>query len=398
MFESIQSAPPDPILGLGEAFRKDPRAEKINLSVGIFQDDQGRTPILRCVKEAERRLWDSETDKNYLGIDGLPAFRTQVGRLLLGNNSPALKQDRIAVLQAPGGTGALRIAADLIGRHAPHATVWCGQPTWPNHPQIFQAAGLKVASHPYLDSAGTGLAFDAMLESLRGAKTGDAVILHASCHNPSGIDPTLEQWQTIARFVRERGLLPILDCAYQGFGRGLEEDVEGVRLLAESGETLIASSFSKNFGLYGERVGALTIVANEAAAAAATGSQAKACVRANYSNPPRHGAAVVAMVLEDASLTQQWHEELSQMRQRIHRMRTAFVEAMAQRVPQRDFSFIAKQLGMFSFSGLNAMQVDRLKSEYAIYVVGSGRINVAGITPGNLDRLCDAVAAVISGS
>ncbi|HAN98699.1 MAG TPA: aromatic amino acid aminotransferase [Planctomycetaceae bacterium] len=395
MFELIQAAPPDPILGLGEAFRNDPRTDKINLSVGVFQDDDGRTPMLACVKEAERRLLERETNKNYLGIDGHVEFRRRTAELLLGVDSAAIAQSRVATVQSPGGTGALRIAADLIGRQFPGATVWISQPTWPNHPQIFQAAGLLTASHPYLDAAGTGLDLDAMLRTLETARPGDALLLHASCHNPSGIDPDATQWERISNFVRERGLLPILDCAYQGFGRGLDEDVVGVRRLAESGETLICSSCSKNFGLYGERVGALTIVASDADAAKATGSQAKACVRANYSNPPIHGAAVVAEILGDATLTAQWHDELAAMRRRIHAMRQAFVAAMAARVPNRDFSFIADQLGMFSFSGLTPMQVDRLKSEYGIYIVGSGRINVAGITRGNLDRLCDAIATVL---
>lgn len=395
MFETIRLAPPDPILGLGEAFRSDPRSEKINLSVGVYQNDAGQTPVLACVKEAERRLLEGEKDKNYLGIDGHVAYRELVAKLLLGNSSNAIANKLVACVQSPGGTGALRIAADLLGRHFPQMTVWHSQPTWPNHPQIFQAAGLRTATHGYLDAANRNLDFDAMLGGLEKAATGDAVLLHASCHNPSGVDPSTEQWKVLTDFIRSRGLLPVLDCAYQGFGRGLDEDSVGVRMLAESGETLIASSFSKNFGLYGERVGALTIVGPTADSTLATLSQAKACVRANYSNPPRHGAAVVATILGDAALTNQWHAELAEMRSRIHQMRDAFVKAMNARVPGRDFSFIREQLGMFSFSGLNAMQVDRLKTEFAIYIVGSGRINVAGITSRNIDRLCDCIAVVL---
>lgn len=395
MFETIRLAPPDPILGLGEAFRADPRTDKINLSVGVYQNDAGQTPVLACVKEAERRLLESEKDKNYLGIDGFAPYRELVAKLLLGPSSPAIANHLVACVQSPGGTGALRIAADLLGRQFPHMTVWHSQPTWPNHPQIFQAAGLRTATHGYLNAANRALDFDAMLSGIEQAAAGDAILLHASCHNPSGVDPSAEQWRTLTELIRNKGLLPVLDCAYQGFGRGLDEDAVGVRMLVESGETLIASSFSKNFGLYGERVGALTIVGGTPEATAATLSQAKACVRANYSNPPRHGAAVVATILGDQSLTKLWHEELAEMRSRIHRMRDSFVAAMNARVPGRDFSFIREQLGMFSFSGLNAMQVDRLKTEFGIYIVGSGRINVAGITSSNLDRLCDCIATVL---
>ncbi|MCA9108022.1 MAG: aspartate/tyrosine/aromatic aminotransferase [Planctomycetales bacterium] len=395
MFETIRMAPPDPILGLGEAFRNDSRPEKINLSVGIYQNDAGKTPVLDCVKQAERRLLEDEKDKNYLGIDGLGSYRTLVPRLLLGAESVALAEGRVACVQSPGGTGALRIAADLLGRHFGGMTVWHSQPTWPNHPQIFQAAGLRTAAHPYLDAANRALDFDAMVNALKGAAPGDAVIVHASCHNPSGVDPNADQWAALTEVIRAQRLLPVIDCAYQGFGRGLEEDVVGLRLLAESGETLIASSFSKNFGLYGERVGALTLVGPTTDATAAAHSQAKACVRANYSNPPRHGASVVASILSDDELTKTWHAELAGMRDRIQQMRDAFVQAMNARVPDRDFSFIREQLGMFSFSGLNPMQVDRLKNEFGIYIVGSGRINVAGITSANIDRLCDSIAAVL---
>jgi aspartate/tyrosine/aromatic aminotransferase len=396
MFEHVQPAPPDAILGLNEAFMKDENPDKINLSVGVFKNDQGQTPILKCVKAAEQTLVETESTKNYLGIDGLPEFRQQVPALLLGENHAAVTQSRVACLQTPGGTGGLRVAADLVAALFPNSKIHCSQPTWPNHPKVFAAAGLQVETYPYLDATANQLDFDAMMAKLETLPAGDVVCLHASCHNPSGVDPTPEQWQAIANLLAQRDLLPLVDCAYQGFGTGLEEDVFGVRTLCTScQEVLVCNSFSKNFGMYSERIGGLTIVAGQAEAAAAMGSQAKACVRANYSNPPKHGAAVVATVLGSSELYDQWTGELSEMRDRIHSIREQFVAKMSQLVPERDFSFIEQQKGMFSFSGLTPMQVDRLRNEYSIYIVGSGRINVAGITSANIDRLCQSIAAVL---
>jgi aspartate/tyrosine/aromatic aminotransferase len=396
MFEHVQPAPPDAILGLNEAFMKDENPDKINLSVGVFKNDSGQTPILNCVKAAEQKLVETEATKNYLGIDGLPEFRLQVPPLLLGKKHAAIEESRVACLQTPGGTGGLRVAADLVATLFPSSKIWCSQPTWPNHPKVFAAAGLQVETYPYLDAAANQLDFDAMVAKLETIPAGDVVCLHASCHNPSGVDPTPEQWQTIASLMAQRGLLPLVDCAYQGFGVGLEEDVFGVRTLCESNqEVLISNSFSKNFGMYSERIGGLTIVAGQAEAAAAMSSQAKACIRANYSNPPKHGAAVVATVLGSEELYEQWTSELGEMRRRIHSVREQFVTQMSARVPESDFSFIAQQKGMFSFSGLTPMQVDRLRTEFSIYIVGSGRINVAGITSANIDRLCQSIAAVL---
>ncbi|WP_417749519.1 aromatic amino acid transaminase [Rosistilla oblonga] len=394
MFETIQTAPPDSILGLTEAFQKDANPAKINLSVGVYKDTSGQTPVLRCVKQAEETLLKTETTKGYLGIDGLPEYRQHVHGLVFGDQVPA---SRVAVVQTPGGTGALRVAADLIAGQLKPAQIWLSNPTWANHNAIFTAAGVGVQTYSYLNAEKTGLDFDAMLEDLKTKpRTGDVVLLHACCHNPTGVDPTAEQWAQIAEVVRERGLLPLVDFAYQGFGQGITEDAVGIRtLLATCDEMLVASSFSKNFGLYSERIGSLSLVAKKPEEATAGLSQLKRVVRTNYSNPPRHGGAIVSTVLSSPELTTLWHEEVAEMRNRIAAMRSQFVTQMHQRQSKRDFSFLLSQSGMFSFSGLNPMQVDQLRNEYAIYIVGSGRINVAGMTDENLPRLCDAVAAVL---
>jgi len=395
MFETLDTAPPDAILGLNEAFRNDSNPNKINLTVGVYKDAQGNTPILACVKEAERRLLDEEQSKGYLGIDGSPEYGRQVRELLFTADHEIHSNQRAATVQTPGGTGSLRVAADLVRRKFPQSGIWCSKPTWANHPNVFKAAGLEVGNYAYLDAAGTGLDFEAMLASLQQIPTGDVVCLHACCHNPTGVDPTFEQWRQIADVVYERGLLPLIDFAYQGFGDGLNEDATGLREFCRDGsELMIASSFSKNFGLYGERVGALTLVASSSEAAKAALSHAKSCVRANYSNPPKHGAAIVSTILNDGGLYEQWESELAQMRGRIHQMRCLFVETMKAKSPQHDFSFIAAQRGMFSFSGLTPIQVDQLRNEYSIYIVGSGRINVAGMNETNVARLCDAICAV----
>jgi aspartate/tyrosine/aromatic aminotransferase len=395
MFETITAAPPDAILGLSEAFKKDPRPDKINLSVGVFKDDQGRTPVLKCVKEAERRLLESETTKTYLSIEGSAEYGQAVRELMFGPEHEIVTANRACSAQCPGGTGALRVAADFLKKMFPTATVWFSTPTWPNHQGIFKSAGLKVASYPYFDAAQNGLDFDGMLATLNQVAAGDVVCLHGCCHNPSGVDPTPAQWTQIADVLAERRALPLLDFAYQGFGRGLAEDAVGLRTLARPGaELLIASSFSKNFGLYNERVGALTLVAQDAAAAEVALSQIKACIRTNYSNPPSHGGAIVSTVLRDAFLRQQWEQELAAMRDRINGMRALFQKSMSSRQTGRDWSFVTQQTGMFSFSGLNAAQVDTLREQHGIYIVRDGRINVAGMNAASMDRLCDAIASV----
>lgn len=300
MFEKVTAAPPDAILGLTETFKKDPRPGKVNLSVGVFKDDQGRTPVLKCVKEAERRLLEGEATKTYLSIEGSPEYGRAVRELMFGADHEIVKSGRACTAQCPGGTGALRVAADFLKKLFPSATVWFSAPTWPNHQGIFKSAGLNVASYPYFDAAKNSLDFDGLLSALKTVAAGDVVCLHGCCHNPSGVDPTPAQWTQIADVLAERGALPLLDFAYQGFGRGLQEDAAGLLALARSGaELLVASSFSKNFGLYNERVGALTLVAKDAAAAETALSQIKTCVRTNYSNPPSHGGAIVAAVLAD---------------------------------------------------------------------------------------------------
>lgn len=396
MFETLNMAPPDPILGLSEAFRNDPNPQKINLSVGVYKDGQGRTPTLQCVRRAEQRLVDSEANKSYLDIEGLPEYGSAVRELLFGASHEILHNGRAATVQTPGGTGALRVAADLLMKVPLSERIWCSQPTWANHANIFSAAGLRVEYYPYFHAPSNSLAIDDMLAALRKIPPGETVLLHACCHNPTGIDPTPSQWQQIGDVLYEQKLLPLVDFAYQGFGDGLEEDGAGLRELCRPGrDLLICSSFSKNFGLYSERVGALTIVAGTAEAAQAALSHAKVCVRANYSNPPKHGALVVSTILADDELRSQWHGELAEMRSRINGMRQVFAATMKEKVSDRDFSFVTQQRGMFSYSGLTPVQVDQLRREYAIYIVGSGRINVAGITEGNLDRLCDAVKAVL---
>ncbi|MFO0868860.1 MAG: amino acid aminotransferase [Pirellulales bacterium] len=397
MFEALTVAPPDPILGLNDAFRKDSHPHKVNLSVGVYKDAAGNTPILQCVKEAERRLLESESNKSYLPIEGSPAYGKLVRELLFGTNHEIVTSGRAVTAHTPGGTGALRVAADFIKRKLPVAKVWFSKPTWDNHLNIFSSAGLPVDSYAYIDTAGQGLDFPGLLAALEAIPAGDAICLHAGCHNPTGIDPSPEQWRQIADVVQRRGLLPLVDFAYQGFGAGLAEDAAGLRELARPGqELLVCSSFSKNFGLYNERVGALTVVAPSAAAADAALSHVKVCIRVNYSNPPCHGAAIVATVLGDATLRSQWEGEVAEMRQRIARMRQLFVDTMKQKSPGRDFSFICRQRGMFSFSGLTPLQVDELRTKHGVYiVVNGGRINVAGMTEGNIDSLCSAIAAVI---
>jgi aspartate/tyrosine/aromatic aminotransferase len=397
MFETLEPAPPDAILGLTEAFHNDPNPDKINLSVGVYQDASGKTPMLESVKEAERRLLEAEKSKSYLPISGLPDYGQLTRQLLFGSDHEIITASRAITLQTPGGTGALRVAADLLKRKFPAAAVWCSKPTWVNHRPIFESADRRVEFYAYADEAGTGLDFDAMLASLQQIPAGDAVLLHAGCHNPTGIDPTPDQWRQIADVIEHRRLLPLVDFAYLGFGNGLEEDATGLRELCRPGsEALICSSYSKNFGLYCERVGALTVVAGTSDAAQAALSHAKICVRVNYSNPPKHGAAIVATVLADPALRAQWEQEVAGMRDRINAMRNLFVTTMKTKAPQHDFSFIARQRGMFSFSGLSAVQVDQLRHQHSIYVVtAGGRINVAGMHEGNIDRLCAAIASVL---
>ncbi len=393
-FDRIEAAPADPILGISEAFKKDPRTDKINLSVGVYKNEQGDTAILKCVKQAEKILLEKETTKSYLPISGLPEYGRAARELIFGKGHEYVDGGKAVSVHCPGGTGALRIGADFLHQQNVTATVWISDPTWANHYQIATSAGLKFERYPYYDRVNHSLAFERMMDTLSQAKEGDAVLLHACCHNPTGIDPTKEQWETIAKFLAEKKLLPMIDFAYQGFGHGIEEDAQGLRIIApHCKELLIASSFSKNFGLYNERVGVLTVVCNDVESADKVFSQLKIAVRTAISNPPAHGEKIVTTVLGDPALRAQWEQELAEMRDRILEMRKLLVEKL-NAAGAGDYSFIAEQNGMFSFSGLDKDQVERLKKEFGIYIVGSGRICVAGINHGNIDRLVEALTAL----
>jgi aspartate/tyrosine/aromatic aminotransferase len=393
-FAHISTAPPDPILGLTDAFQADPNPEKMNLAVGVYKDAAGKTPVLKCVKAAEQRLVDGEPTKSYLPIDGIPDYRRHVQQLVFADS---VEPARLAVVQSPGGTGALRLAAGFLATQLPPLRIWISNPTWVNHESVFAAEGIPIETYRYLADDRKSLDFNGLLDDLNsGTQPGDAVLLHACCHNPTGIDPTPQQWRELAALVAKKQLLPVLDFAYQGFGNGITEDTVGIQALVDvCDEVIVCSSFSKNFGLYSERVGAMSLLAADEATALAAQSQLKVLVRSNYSNPPQHGAAVVTTILNDDELTSQWKSELTEMRTRIKALRRQFVETMQRTGAGYDFSFLLDQQGMFSFSGLTKMQVDQLKSRHSIYIVGSGRINVAGMNEATLDRLCQAIADVL---
>lgn len=397
MFENIVAAPADPILGLADLYRADERPQKINLGIGVYRDETGKTPILTSVKKAEQYLLENETSKTYLSIEGLADYASNTQALLFGVDHAIITDQRARTAQAPGGTGALRIAADFLASQTGAKRVWISTPSWPNHRNIFKAAGFEVQEYPYYDAENHALAFDAMKEVLlHNATAGDVVLFHGCCHNPTGIDPTEAQWHELSEMALAHGWLPLFDFAYQGFGRGLDEDATGLRLFAASHkELLIASSYSKNFGLYNERAGAFTLVCSNSHIADTAFSQVKATIRANYSNPPVHGAAIVSTILSNSVLRSIWEQELDDMRQRIQRMRQLFVSTLQKKGANQDFNFIIQQNGMFSFSGLNQEQVVRLRDEYGIYAVNSGRINVAGMTPDNMAMLCEALVTVL---
>lgn len=396
LFDLVKAAPADPILGLSEAFKQDPNPKKINLSVGVYQDEHGQAPVLGSVQEAARRLAKVETSKNYLPIDGDAAFIRQVRELAFGPSSEMVQTGRIASVQTPGGTAALRLVAEFIRQQLGMRTVWMSNPTWANHNGIFKAADLPIASYPYYDPVIKGLNLSGMLTVLEGIPENDAVLFHACCHNPTGVDPSEEDWDTIAKICKARNLLPILDFAYQGFASGIVSDAVALRAFSKYGmEYFVCSSFSKNFGLYRERVGALHVVAKNATEAANVLSQLKAIVRTIYSNPPSHGAAVIATILADQELRLQWDEELNTMRQRIRQTREAFVTGLKNAGAQGNFSHISTQKGMFSYSGLSEKVVLALRDKYAIYMVNNGRMNVAGLNPANLPTVCAAIATCL---
>lgn len=397
MFENLVAAPADPILGLTEIYNADERVNKINLSVGVYKDERMLTPILACVKKVESQLIEAEKTKSYLPIDGITQFNQLTQQLILGENSHLISEGRVKTAQAPGGTGALRIMADFLVRRTKIRRIWISNPTWPNHQSVFQTAGLEVREYRYYNSQTHLLDFDALIADLNNVAAGEAVLFHGCCHNPTGIDPTIEQWQILSDLAQEKGWLPVFDLAYQGFGQGLDEDVAGVRLFAENQpELLIASSYSKNFGLYNERVGALTLIANNSDVAERAFSQIKTIIRANYSNPPSHGANIVINILSNPEIKEEWINELTSMRQRIHRMRQLFVKTLQEKGATQDFTFIAKQNGMFSFSGLTEEQVLTLRNDYGIYIIKSGRLNVAGMTLDNMSLLCESIIKVIA--
>ncbi|MCL1060157.1 aspartate/tyrosine/aromatic aminotransferase [Shewanella gelidimarina] len=396
IFSQVELAPADPILGLTDAFKADPREDKVNLGVGIYKDESGKTPILKAVKLAEEKLLATEKTKSYLGMEGVQAYNGAVQTLLFGNDHTVVNNGRALTAQAPGGTGSLRVAAEFLVRHTKADTIWVSNPTWANHQNIFQSAGLKTQSYGYYKAETHSLDFDAMLTDLNGAKEGDLVLLHGCCHNPTGIDLNAAQWLAVAQLCVSKSLVPLFDFAYQGFGTGVEEDAAGLRIVADTvPELIIANSFSKNFGLYNERIGAVTVVAANDTEVVNAFSQIKSTIRASYSNPPAHGALIVSTILEDESLKQLWHDELQGMRERIAEMRTLFVASLKESGVTQDFEFISSQNGMFSFSGLNKAQVKRLKDEFGVYIVGSGRISVAGMTKTNMPIICKAIAAVL---
>lgn len=392
MFESISLAPPDSILGLTDAWKNDPNPLKVNLGVGVYKDDQGNTPILPSVKAAEAAILQSATTKSYMPISGAPDYGKLVQDMIFGGDHAVVKAARARTAHTPGGTAALRVGGDFLKKVLPNATVWVSAPTWANHKGVFGAAGFKTADYAYYDPATKGLDFARMQEALEKVPAGDIVLLHACCHNPTGVDLTAAQWTAVAEIASRRGWLPFLDFAYQGYGDGLIEDRAGVLALAAvCPEFLVASSFSKNFGLYQDRTGALTVVAGTSSAAQAAFSQVEIAIRVNYSNPPAHGGLVVARILSDAALRAQWMGELTAMREHIAALRTKFVAALGQHGVPGDFSFIQRQKGMFSFSGLSDAQVKFLKEKKSIYIVGGGRINVAGITSKNMEYLCVSI-------
>ena len=387
MWNNVEAAPEDAILGLTEAFKKDPRDFKVNLGVGVYKDAAGNTPILPSVRTAEKKIFETEVTKNYLPIAGDAAYGVVVQKLIFGNLC-----DRSATVHTPGGTGALRLGAELIARFNGN-TIWVSNPTWANHHNIFKAAGLTVNEYPYYNPQTKDLDADAFFAALEKIPAGHAVLLHACCHNPSGVDLTNEQWERTAAIAKKNGWFPLVDFAYQGFGSGLAADRAGIEILRAAGvEFLIASSFSKNFGLYRDRTGALTAVAANAGAAETAMSHMKAQARVLYSNPPAHGGMIVTTIMNNPELEKIWHAELDDMCSRIAKARTALADGLAARDVKMDCSFMTRQKGMFSFSGLNKTQVEFLRKEKAVYIVGSGRISVAGITPSNLETVCDAIA------
>jgi aromatic-amino-acid transaminase len=393
---AVEMAPRDPILGVTEAYNTDTNPRKVNLGVGVYYDDNGKIPLLECVRRAERQLLENAPPRGYLPIDGLPEYDKAVQGLVFGDGG-ARREGRIVTVQALGGTGALKVGADFLRRLDPGAEVWISDPSWENHRALFENAGFAVRSYPYYDPSTHGIQFPAMLATLQGAAPGTIVVLHACCHNPTGVDLSVQQWDDVLNAVRQRSLVPFLDIAYQGFGDGLDADAHPVRRFADAGiPVFVSNSFSKSFSLYGERVGALSVVAGSGEERARVLSQLKRIVRTNYSNPPTHGGRIVATALTSPELRALWEQELAQMRDRIKSMREMLVERIHARVPGADFGFVTRQRGMFSYSGLTKEQVRRMREEFSIYAIDSGRICVAALNSRNIDYVADGIAAVLS--
>lgn len=396
LFSAIEMAPRDPILGITEAYNADQNPAKVNLGVGVYYDDNGKVPLLECVKKAEAILIEKYSPRTYLPIEGLAAYDKAVQELVFGADSAVVKEKRAITAQAIGGTGALKLGADFLHRFTPDSQVWISDPSWENHRALFESAGFKVNNYPYYDANTRGVNFAGMLDALKTMPAGSIVLLHACCHNPTGADLTDDQWTQVIEVVTQRGLIPFLDMAYQGFGDGIEADGKVVRRFAEAGGALfVSNSFSKSFSLYGERVGALSIAASSADEAARIMSQLKRVIRTNYSNPPSHGGQVVATVLATPELRQLWEEELAGMRVRIREMRHAFVAKLKEKAPAHNFDFVIQQRGMFSYSGLTKEQVSKLREGNSIYAVDTGRICVAALNSKNIDNVIDAIAKVL---
>ncbi len=396
MFHHLDPYAGDPILSLNEAFQADPRTDKINLSIGIYFDDAGRIPVLECVRLAEAQMLQENRAKPYLPIEGSAAMRSAVQHLLFGDQHEAVTSGRIATLQTVGSSGGLKVGADFIKRWLPDSGLWVSDPTWDNHRAMFEGAGVKVHTYPYYDAATGGLKFDAMRAAFAALPKRSVVLLHACCHNPTGVDLTLAQWQALVPVLRGRELLPYLDLAYQGYGEGIEEDAFAVRALASAGLTFfIANSFSKSMSVYGERAGALSVVCADRVEAELVLGQLKATVRRNYSSPAIHAAGIVSRVLTDAALRPLWQADVTAMRERIQAMRRSLHAVLSARLPGRDFGYFLSQRGMFSYTGLSGPQVDRLREEFGVYLVRSGRMCVAGLNSGNIERTATAMAAVL---
>ncbi len=398
MFAHIEAFPGDPILSLNEDFQRDPRTDKVNLSIGIYFDDEGRLPVMQAVAKAEAALLADMGPRPYLPMSGLAAYRNAVQALVFGEDSPARAAGRIATLQTLGGSGALRVGADFLKRYYPQAQVWISDPSWENHRVVFERAGFTVNTYPYYDDATGGLKFDAMMDALRAIPAGSIVLLHACCHNPTGVDLNQDQWRQLIALLKANQLLPFVDMAYQGFGAGLEDDAFAIReLVAQDVPCLVANSFSKNFSLYGERCGGLSVFCNTAGEAANVLGQLTGAVRANYSNPPTHGARVVAKVLTTPELRQLWEEELAQMCNRIARMREAIHHNLRDHVSGEALSRYLTQRGMFTYTGLTADQAERLREQHGVYLLRSGRMCVAGLNERNVGIVAKAIGSVLAG-